>query len=345
MDKKITEKENYLRVLRGEQPEWVPFYFDACTFGGPVVFENKIVQGSGNPNIKFHDIFGVEHNDRERFTDMFGIDMTVTIDGNMPTPGIVKMTDLTKWREQLNYPFPDLDKVDFKGQADAFYSVINHEEKAVAYFPCGVVFTTLMNAMGVAEALCAMVEEPEACHELFTALTDFEEEKLRLSFPYLKPEVVVIGDDVATAKDLFMSPKMYTELIAPYHRRLAKVVLELGAIAEMHCCGRCEKLIPQWIDMGITVWQPAQPMNDLKGIKAKYGNKFVFNGVWATSGKGGIPGASEKDVRESVSEVIDQFAPGGGLVIWDMPINDGDSEKFEWTADEARTYGRSFYKK
>lgn len=24
------EKENYLKVIRGEEPDWVPLYFDAC---------------------------------------------------------------------------------------------------------------------------------------------------------------------------------------------------------------------------------------------------------------------------------------------------------------------------
>lgn len=344
MAKTMTEKENYLKALRGEQPEWVPNYWDACVWGGPVVFQNKIIEGSGNPNKKIRDIFGVEHNDKERSIDMFGIDLTTTVDGTIPTPGIVKMTDITKWKEQLNYPFPELDKIDFKAQADAFYSAVNHDEKALCYMTTGL-FMTIINAMGVAEALCAMVEEPEACHEFFTALTDYEEKRLRLSFPYFKPEVVMVGDDVATSQNLFMSPRAYTEMLAPYHRRIARVALELGAIAEMHCCGHCEKLIPQWVDMGFTVWQPAQPMNDLKGIKEKYGNRLVLNGGWATSGKGGLPGAAEKEVRDSVREVIDQLAPGGGFVFWDGGITGGDVQKFEWTGDEARKYGRSFYKK
>ena len=27
------EKENYLKVIRGEEPDWVPLYFDACATG------------------------------------------------------------------------------------------------------------------------------------------------------------------------------------------------------------------------------------------------------------------------------------------------------------------------
>lgn len=340
-----TEKENYLKVLRGEQPEWIPNYWDACAWGGPIIAETKTIPGTGNPDKKIMDLFyRVERNDRERFTDSLGVEYTQTIEGSIPTPGKVAVTDITKWKEQLIYPFPDLDKVDFKGQAEGYNSVVNRDEMAVAYMSGGL-FMTLMNVMGVADALCAMVEEPEACHEFFKYYTDYEEDKLRRSFPYFKPDVVMIADDVATVNDLFFSPQMYTEMMAPYHRQLAEVVLELGAIAEMHCCGRCEVLIPQWIDMGFTVWQPAQPANDLKAIKAKYGNKIIFNGTWDTKGPGNVVGAPEDVVRQSVRDTIDYVAPTGPFVFWDGGPVGGDFEKFAWLGDEARKYGKSYYKK
>lgn len=343
MAAKMTERENYLRVLRGEPAEWIPNYWDACIWGGPVVYQNKVIPGSGNPNKKIVDLMGFEHNERERYTDMLGIEWTITIDGAFPTPGKITVTDITKWKEQINYPFPDLNEIDFKTQAEMFNSKVDRNEKALAYMSGGL-FMALINCMGVAEGLCAMFEEPEACHEFFKYFTDYEEQKIRLSFPYFKPEVVIIGDDVANVRNLFFSPEMYDDLIAPYHRQLAKAVLELGAIAEMHCCGHCEQLIPKWVDMGITVWQPAQPVNDLKGIKAKYGQKLILNGCWDTKGKGGMVGASEETVRESVRETIDEIGSAGDFVFWDGGITGGDEQKFGWTSDEARKYGRSYYK-
>lgn len=342
----MTERENYLKILRGEQPEWVPNYFDACACANPMVFKNIKVEGSGNPDKKIKDIFGVEFNDREKFVDMQGIEWTWTVDGCIPTPGKVTMTDVTKWREQLNYPFPDLDQIDFKAQAEKLFSTrINRDEQVVSYMGQGGRFFDLINTMGVEEALCAMLLEPKAVHDYFQEMTDYDIKKLRLSYPYFKPDVYVIGDDVANTKNLFISPELYDELLAPYHRRLANAALELGCIVEMHCCGRCEELIPRWIDMGITVCQPMQHSNDLKGIKEKYGNKFVFNGGWNTSGPGNMTGASEEVVRQSVRDAIDTFAPGGGFIFWDGGMTGGDTQKFGWIADEARKYGREFYAK
>lgn len=339
----MTEKDNYLLTLRGEQPEWVPYYRKACAWFVPAAFENKVIEGSGDQTKKITDAAGKVHNDRERYINMLGVEYTVTVDGATPSPGKYLITDITKWREQVTYPFPNLDTYDYKAQAEEFYSQVDHNEKAVA-FVVENVFFALINSMGVSEALCALLEEPEAVHDFFKELTDFEIRRLRLAYPYIKPDVYLMADDVATVRELFISPEVYSEMIAPYHRQIVTAARELGMIVEIHCCGKCEKLIPQWVDMGISVWQPAQRVNNLKAIKEKYGPAFIFNGCWDASGKGGLFGASEDVVRESVREAIDEFAPGGGYVFWDGDVTGGDYQKFAWTADEADRYGRSFYK-
>jgi hypothetical protein len=342
---KLTERENYLKTLYGEQPEWVPEFFSSIIVADPIVFQNKPTY-PGDPNKKFKDFLGMEHNDRERYEDMLGVEFTQTIDGPIPTPGNYLITDITKWREQV-HALPDLDQFDFKAMADQFFSIpmFNRREKAVIFMGGGDVFMNLMNAMGFEEGLCAMVEEPEAVKDFFNELTDWKEKKLRLSLPYYKPDLVCVADDVATMRDLFFSPEVYRDIIKPCHQRLVSACVENGARVEVHCCGHCEALIPDWVEMGITSWQPAQPVNDLKGIKAKYGNSFVFNGGWDTKGAGGLNGASEEVVRKSVRDTIDTLAPGGGLVFWDGGMTGGQFQKFEWTADEAKKYGKEFYRR
>jgi hypothetical protein len=334
----MTERENFFKVLNGKIPEWVPNYFDAIGFVMPMVYQNKPVPNTGNPNKKIYDILGMEHTDRERYTDMLGIDWTIAEEGSFPTPGIVKLKDITKWREQLNLPLPDLDKIDFKAQAEGSFKMVNRDEKVLAYMlGTGGRFVELINLMGVEEGLCALYEEPEAIHELFTFLTDFDEKRFRLAYPHFKPDIVVLGDDVATQRELFISPEMYDEMIAPYHRRMAKVAQEYGCILEFHCCGKSEKLVPYWLDMGVKIWQIAQADNDLLGIRAKYGNSLIFNGGW----KNLITG-DEAVVRKAVRDTFDKYATGGGFIFWDKQ---GDPWQDKIITDEARKYGKTFYKK
>ncbi len=338
----MNERDNYLKVLNGEKAEWVPNFANAAALFAPLAIFDTDIPGSGNPDKKIVDIIGKVWNDRGRYTNYLGIESTMTVDGSMPTPGKHILTDITKWKEQLNYPFPDLEKVNYGEIAAGYFSMVDRNEKAIV-FMMEAVFFPLMNSMGVADALCSLVEEPEAVKELFEELTDYADQCLRQAYPHFKPDVIVIADDVATSLDLFMAPGIYEELIAPYHQRLANTIIELGAIPEMHCCGKCEKLIPSWIEMGYKIWQPAQPVNDLIGIKEKFGNQMIFNGGWDTAGKGGLPGASEDVVRASVRETIDSLAPDYGYVFWDGGMTGGDVEKFKWTGEEATLYGKAFY--
>jgi hypothetical protein len=333
----MTERENFLKVLKGEIPDWVPNWFDAVAVTGPVVYENKVIPGSGDPNKKIKDAFGFDHLDRERYTDMLGIDWIVTEEGAFPTPGIVTMTDITKWREQTNYPWPDLDKIDYKGQAEAYFNMVDRNEKIISYFGVGMVFMNLINTMGVAEGLMALYEEPEAVHEFFTAYVDYEEKKFRLSYPWFKPELVVLGDDVARADELFVSPEMYDKMIAPYHRRVAKLAREYDCIPEFHCCGRSEKLVSRWVDMGVKIWQIAQADNDLAAVRAKYGNSLVLNGCWKA-----VTIHDEQAVRQAVRDTMDKYAAKGGFIFWDKQ---GDPWQDKIITDEARKYGKTFYKK
>jgi hypothetical protein len=57
-------------------------------------------------------------------------------------------------------------------------------------------------------------------------------------------------------------------------------------------------------------------MNDLHGIKKKYGNSLILTGCWDSSGPVSWPSASEELVRAEVRKTIDNYAPGGGFVFW-----------------------------
>jgi hypothetical protein len=78
----------------------------------------------------------------------------------------------------------------------------------------------------------------------------------------------------------------------------------------MHCCGRCEDFIEDWMSFGVSSWNPAQVMNDLAGIKKKYGNKMALIGCWDSSGPASWSGSSEDLVRQAVRDCIDRYAPG-----------------------------------
>ena len=147
-----------------------------------------------------------------------------------------------------------------------------------------------------------------------------------------------------------MSPKCYMELIHPYHKRqidLARAIRP-DILVEMHCCGKCDMLIDQWYEDGVTIWQPAQTMNDIEGIQKKYGNKFVINGGWDSSGIASYDSSTEEVIRQLTRDTIDKYGKNGAYVFWDaggtgMPDDTELNQKLAWDQDEAKKYGANYY--
>lgn len=125
-----------------------------------------------------------------------------------------------------------------------------------------------------------MLEEPDEVMELFEYMNKFYMEVSAKAMEYYKPDVWCITDDTATATNPFISVEMYREMVKPFHTREASFAKNIGMPIDMHDCGRCEDFIEDWLDFGVTCWNPAQVMNDLKGIKEKYGNRLVLEGCW-----------------------------------------------------------------
>jgi hypothetical protein len=263
-------------------------------------------------------------------------------------PGKFILTDIRKWRDVIKTP--DISGIDWEATAkkDIEALKIDRNETALVLGIHVGYFQNLMNFMGFTEGLCAMSEEPDEVLALYDYMADFYDEVARKAVEYYKPDILTLTDDTATAQHPFISAPMFQRLVKPYHARQAKPGIDRGIPIMMHNCGRCEDFIEDWIDYGVSSWNPAQVMNDLDGIKKKYGNKMVLMGCWDSSGPAGWPDAPEQLVRQAVRDVIDRFASGGGFIFLGSvygPIGDKATEdKRRWMTSEYEAYREKPYK-
>jgi hypothetical protein len=342
----MTEKENFMRVINGQEPAWVP-RFDLAPVGAPpdpYAKRHVPVVGVG------YDNWGIKPDGKGGMVDLLGVPFLSTEDSGgmmLPAPNIFILKDITRWRDVIK--LPSLDGFDWEGQAKKALDTLDANLKSRGLDRSMVAtqfnnmqmngyFMTLTYLMGMTEALCALIEEPEAVEELFTCLNDFNLTVARNSIKYFKPDVFMVGDDTATAANPFMSRKTWQELIMPPHARMAKLAQDAGIPVMMHCCGRCEDFIEDWADFGVTSWNPAQVNNDLDGIKNKYGNKMVLIGCWDSSGPASWVGASEELVRQEVRNCIDRYASGGGFMFWGDIVGSPKEAEFNnrrrWITEE-----------
>ena len=277
----LTEKENYLRAIKGEVPEWVPRNMYASPGHAPATawIAPGILNERRTPTGGF-DIWGVEY-------------VTTKETGYMalPKPGEFILDDITKWRDVIKAP--SLDGIDWEQMAKKDLERVDRSQTAVMSAIHVGYFQQLMNFMGFTEGLCAMIEEPEEVMALFEYMADFYGKINEKFAEYYKPDIWGITDDTATAKNPFISVEMYRDMVKPFHTRDAKYANEMGLPINMHDCGRCEDFIDDWLDFGVCCWNPAQTMNDLVGIKKKYGKPR----------KTQIIELGEDDIAEPVEEV------------------------------------------
>jgi hypothetical protein len=340
----MTERENFLKVMHGETPEWVPRY----TFG-PDPYATKPLQCTG---IMSSANGGSMINKGKGRIDVFGVEYVATEETGwqmLPVPGKFILDDVRYWRNVVR--LPDLSGIDwdYMCKKDAERSRIDYNVSAVTYGVGGGFFLPLMNLMGFTNGLIAMYEEPEAVKEMYDYMCNWYLEILDHTFDRFKFDIFSVGDDTATAQNPFISPECYRDLIKPFMLKITKKAVDRGMPIMMHCCGRCEDLIDDWVDFGVNSWNPAQVMNDLGGIKKKYGNNMVLMGCWDSSGPAGYAGASEELVRQTVRDTIDRHSAGGGFIFLGSTYGpDGDVElanRRRWMTSEYEAYREHPYKK
>jgi len=336
----MTEKENYLMTLRGEQPEWLPRF----SFGGgrpgvtPLtsMITPKILSTHFGPTSPVVDIWGVTYVAVE---EAFG--------GKLPEPGNFILKDITQWRDVIKTP--DISGIDFEAEAQEALDKIDRNETAVVFDLNANFFQLLMSFMGFTEGLLAMFEEPDEVKALYEYVSEWLTQINTRMVNYIKPDIVSLIDDTAAWKSSFISVDMYRDLVKPYHARQVKIGKDIGCLADVHNCGRCEDFIDDWIEMGISAWNPAQTSNDLVGIKKKYGNKMVLCGCWDGSRRLRDPDVTEEEVKRAIYELIDTFAPGGGFMFtagfMGLPGDTSNEQKNKWVNEVYEEHGKNFYKK
>jgi uroporphyrinogen-III decarboxylase len=229
----------------------------------------------------------------------------------LPAPNEFILDDITEWKRVLS--IPDADAYDWGKEAENC-AAVDREKMAVSYFMTVGVFERVAAFMGFENALVAMAEEPYAVNELYTAITDCKIRALENIVKYVKPDSISYADDVATVRNLFMSPETYRTLIKPHHKRFFTAVKNMGLIPIQHTCGKPEAIIEDIIDAGADALLPAQPCNDIKGLLAKYRDKFTFEGGFDMQGPPGIPGASAELIENEVKRCYDEYGGKKGYI-------------------------------
>ncbi len=324
----MTERENFFRVYNHETPEWTPNFFSAYAPFGSSLLNNtgEFLKGG---------------------KDMFGIEWLCTEDTGFqaipdPNKHLMDIDDICNWQDFIK--FPDLEEMDWEGAAKRDLAGIDRTQKVLCCFGMEGNFNRLQSMLGTCDALVAMLEEPEAVAEFFDAHTKFRMKIVEKIAQYYKPDIFVSGDDVCSGTGLFFSKDMYDELIKPYEIMFGQHIIHNGMILEHHVCGDCTAIIGDIVETGATIWQTAQPMNDLVAMEKEYGDRILIHGGWDSTAPYNFDGCKEEDVRAGVRESIDKYLGNGHYMLFPVVMGDRRRQDIQdrlfWISDECTSYSR-----
>lgn len=298
----LNKRENFLRLINREVPEYIPGYDLFACFNSPSCF----MEGR-NPDMTGVDYFGVEWYKGDNPTG-----------AALPKPGQFILDDITKWRDVIKVPdFASLDW-DAMSQKDL---VMRRPDRPYGgtTAPSVGFFEAIMSFLGFDEGLMAFFEEPEESKALLDYLCDWSVELAKKFIYYYKPDFGFLGDDIAHERNPFLSLEMFQDLIAPYWRRYYATFVEAGIPVGMHNCGHFELYLDDLVDMGVSFWDPVQSSNDAVAIKAKFGNNLAL----CTAGPDTRfydEDTPEEQIREEIRAYINALAPGGGFAMFEMEM-------------------------
>ena len=290
----MTPRENMMAILEGRQPEWYGDFQSAVEIMMDPIWKSDSVPRDG-----------LEHKDSWGTVCVFPPDAP----GKHPhvTPGNAVVTDITKWREQLT--IPSLDGLDWS-EAEARAAQVDRGERFVEYFSAQGLFERSHFLMGMEEAFCAYLEEPEAMFEMLTAIADYKKRAIKEAARRLKPDVIFFQDDWGSKQNLFLPPDTWREMIKPLQKEIAQVIHECGMIYVHHADCICEPIAEDMVDIGIDIWQGVIPQNDIVAIQEKTGGKLAMIG--------GIDGPAidnpdtpEEAIVAEVRRCVDTYCPAG----------------------------------
>ncbi len=167
---------------------------------------------------------------------------------------------------------------------------------------------------GLTALMMDMVSDPPFVHAFLDRIVDIQL-VLISRFIGLGVDGAYFGDDYGAQKNLLFSPRMWREFIKPRLARLFAPFTRRGLPVIMHSDGDIKAILPDLVEIGLTVLNPVQPeVMDQAWLAQEFGGKLAFYGGISTQSV--LSSGSPAQVREAVKQCAGALAPKGtGLLL------------------------------
>jgi uroporphyrinogen decarboxylase len=285
----MTAKENLIRTIKHDNPQWVPYRYD----GTLRILASKIV--NVRPIMGGKDDWGVAWLFTNKEEGSYpGGDPVLDIENvdSFSSP----RTDWAAVTDDMKNQIKALEGLDVLPIAYTEYAIFDRVQFLLGYE--GLMFALVENR----EKLDQLIEKVYQYHYKFVeALLDADVEGIRFT------------DDWGMQDRLFISPADWRFFFKERYRALYNLVKTRGKLVFHHSCGCIESIINDIIELGVDVLDPLQPAaNDMFKLKENYGSKICFMGGLDT--QSWLSFGTEDEVYNNTLKILKVMSKGGGYI-------------------------------
>lgn len=216
-----------------------------------------------------------------------------------------------------------------------------HAAGRVARTWVGHIYEDSWQIRGYEQFLMDLCENPDIPRYILSRVA---EQRMKTAVAAAKAgvDIITTGDDVATQRAMIMRPDTWREVLKPLWSAIYAAARSIKPDIQIwyHSDGDILPIIPDLIEMGVTILNPVQPeCMDTDFIKREYGKHLVLDGLIGTQTT--MPFGSPDDVRRAVRDTKKRLGADGAVILSPTHVLEPDVPPenilafFETCAEEA----------
>jgi len=284
----MTEKENILRAVRFENPEYIPMQFhinSACYHHyehqalwdlmeiHPLLFSNFV-----RPGEAYTPIYQLNARKDAPYTDPWQCVWHTSDDG---ITGAVMGNSLQSWEEFDSYTAPNLAvtngiypidwdqiRLDIEGKKSS-------DKVVIVGLPHGHTFLRLQDIRGYENLIFDMVDDEPHLQRLIEMVEDFNLKVIE-KYLNLSPDIICYPEDLGMQVGPMLSPEYFRKFIKPSYQRLMQPARTAGTLIHMHSDGDIKTLVDDIIDGGVNILNLQDLVNGIDWIQDTLAGKVCI---------------------------------------------------------------------
>lgn len=214
------------------------------------------------------------------------------------------------------YPFPDVDAPGRFRYAEECIQRFGADYGIIADLECSI-FETAWYMVGLEKLFMDMAMEEPYVDVLFDKIAAFHT-AVGCRLVEMGADLVWCGDDLGSQSGPMISVDMFDRYFRPRIERMFRAFKAVNPEVKIawHSCGSILPLIPSFIEAGLEVLNPIQPLAtgmDPEWLKATYGTQLAFFGGVCVQEL--LPHGTPEQIRTEVHRRIDILSRNGGFLI------------------------------